>query len=72
MHDSSHGTQHYVVDPVCGMAIDPETARAEEEWNGKLYSFCSFPCLVKFRRNPARYAAAVPTPTHDCCSPKRS
>ena len=72
MHDSTHATRNLVVDPVCGMSIDPESARAEEEWNGKLYSFCSFPCLVKFRRNPAQYAAGAPGPTHDCCSHGRS
>lgn len=42
-------------DPVCGMNVDPATAKAREEYKGKTYYFCSSGCAQKFRQDPARY-----------------
>src|SRR5690349_15243116 len=36
------------VDPVCGMAVDPEHSAGSYEHNGKSYHFCSKGCLAKF------------------------
>jgi P-type Cu+ transporter len=44
-------------DPVCGMSVDPATAKYKLEHAGKTYYFCSAGCLEKFRSNPARYLA---------------
>ncbi|UCG91266.1 MAG: YHS domain-containing protein [candidate division WOR-3 bacterium] len=38
-------------DPICGMEIDPETARFTSDRAGKTYYFCSQSCLNKFERN---------------------
>src|SRR5438270_6344486 len=43
-------------DPVCGMSVDPATAKYKLEHAGKTYYFCSAGCLEKFRSNP-RYLA---------------
>jgi Cu+-exporting ATPase len=44
-----------VVDPVCGMKIQPEKAAAETVYQGTTYHFCSTKCHDKFESNPAMY-----------------
>ena len=43
-----------VKDPVCGMDVDPTTARHHLEHAGKTYYFCCGGCLEKFRADPDR------------------
>ena len=45
-----------VKDPVCGMDIDPNTAAATEDYQGKTYHFCSTVCHDKFKAEPEKYA----------------
>jgi len=47
-----------VSDPVCGMQVDPATAAASYQHEGKTYHFCCSHCLEKFRAAPAKYLAA--------------
>jgi Cu+-exporting ATPase len=47
-------------DPVCGMTVDPPSARAIVEHDGKTHYFCSPGCAAKFRANPEKYVAATP------------
>jgi len=42
-------------DPVCGMAVDPKTARYRESYGGQEYVFCSDRCRSKFVAEPATY-----------------
>jgi Cu+-exporting ATPase len=44
-----------VRDPVCGMSVRPETARARTVHDGKPYYFCCPGCLEKFRADPQLY-----------------
>ena len=44
-----------VVDPVCGMQVDPAKSPHRHELGGTAYSFCSARCLEKFRANPDQY-----------------
>jgi Cu+-exporting ATPase len=46
-----------VKDPVCGMDIDPATAAASEEYEGKNYHFCSESCHQRFVATPNQFAA---------------
>jgi Cu+-exporting ATPase len=46
-----------VKDPVCGMDIDPNTAAATEDYQGKTYHFCSTVCHDKFKAEPEIYTA---------------
>ena len=43
------------IDPVCGMTVDPKTASASAEYQGKTYYFCSTGCRAQFKRDPERY-----------------
>ena len=48
-------------DPVCGMKVNPATARHVYDLAGKSYYFCCAPCLEKFRADPDKYLhAALP------------
>jgi len=42
-------------DLVCGMEVDPKTARAKTEYEGKTYYFCAPGCKVTFEKEPQRY-----------------
>ena len=42
-----------VVDPVCGMTVNPATAAGAFDYRGQTYYFCSVHCLEKFRSAPA-------------------
>jgi len=45
-----------VKDPVCGMMVDPATARGgSAEHAGKSYYFCNPRCAERFRAEPAKY-----------------
>src|SRR5579863_5511572 len=44
-----------MIDPVCGMTVDPATAKASAEHAGTTYYFCCAGCATKFRANPDQY-----------------
>ncbi len=50
------------IDPVCGMSVDPATAKHKAEHGGTTYHFCSARCRDKFVAEPARFLAAAPPP----------
>jgi Cu+-exporting ATPase len=53
-----------VTDPVCGMQIDPKTAKGGKSiFEGVEYFFCSSSCKVKFNNDPHKYL-------HNHSSPK--
>src|ERR1700732_1996855 len=54
----NNGTGSLVTDPVCGMAIDPVSAKGTADYEGATSSFCSTNCIEKFRAEPARYLRA--------------
>lgn len=46
-----------VKDPVCGMEVNPEVARAQglsAEHEGETYYFCGRGCMLDFTEDPAR------------------
>jgi len=45
-------------DPVCGMSVDPNSARARVEHSGKTYYFCCAGCAKKFEADPQKFLAA--------------
>lgn len=45
-----------IVDPVCGMTVEPKGAFGSATHAGKTYYFCSASCLESFKREPGRYA----------------
>jgi Cu+-exporting ATPase len=70
-HDHAHApaahTGHHKVvqdqqtrDPVCGMTVDPHTAKHRHQHAGLTYYFCSAGCLEKFKADPAKYLGDRP------------
>ena len=51
-----------VIDPVCGMSVDPATTAHHAHHDGADYSFCSAGCLTKFVAEPGRYLDEKRTP----------
>jgi len=49
-----------VLDPVCGMQVDPATAKHRAEHDGKTYLFCSARCHDRFVADPVQYLSAKP------------
>jgi Cu+-exporting ATPase len=49
-------------DPVCGMDVNPATARFKALHNEKEYFFCGAGCLAKFQANPEQILSAPPKP----------
>ena len=43
------------IDPVCGMTVDPATAKHRADHKGQSYYFCSAGCRTKFVATPAKY-----------------
>jgi len=43
------------IDPVCGMTVDPRTARHVVEYRGQRYYFCCPACRRLFEADPERY-----------------
>src|SRR5215472_574743 len=50
------------MDPVCGMTVDPGTAKHKLEHAGRTYYFCCAHCLQKFSAAPGQYLGPVKPP----------
>jgi Cu(I)/Ag(I) efflux system membrane fusion protein len=48
-----------VIDPVCGMQIDPADAAGSAAHGGHVFHFCSEHCKRRFEADPSRYAKPV-------------
>uniref|UniRef100_UPI0002E1F037 heavy metal translocating P-type ATPase n=1 Tax=Bradyrhizobium sp. (strain ORS 278) TaxID=114615 RepID=UPI0002E1F037 len=44
-----------VMDPVCGMSVDPATSKHRFDHQGHTFHFCSAGCRTKFAADPATY-----------------
>ncbi|MBS0252900.1 MAG: heavy metal translocating P-type ATPase [Proteobacteria bacterium] len=70
-HDHAHhdhcndASAHLAKDPVCGMSVDPATAKHRAEHEGKSYYFCSAGCRTKFLADPAKYLNPADARTED-------
>lgn len=49
-----------VIDPVCGMSVDPAHAAAQREYQSHGYFFCGPGCADAFDAGPARSTRAAP------------
>jgi P-type Cu+ transporter len=63
-HDHSghaHGaTAEKKIDPVCGMSVDPATAKHRFTYKDEEHLFCSAGCKTKFEATPETYLARKP------------
>ena len=44
-----------VVDPVCGMEVDPCKTKLNADYEDKKFYFCAEGCRQAFERNPAKF-----------------
>ena len=54
-HASDAALAVLVTDPVCGMRVDPGSAAAAVEHEGRTYFFCSDTCRARFIADPERF-----------------
>src|SRR5579883_2548938 len=59
-HGAGAPPAEQVIDPVCGMTVDPATAAGSWEYHGHTYYFCSPHCLHQFQADPERHLAPAP------------
>ncbi len=58
-HDHHHEpSPDRAIDPVCGMSVDPHTAKHRAEHRGHNYYFCSAGCRTKFIADPPKFLGA--------------
>jgi Cu+-exporting ATPase len=58
----SNQTSTFERDPVCGMSVNPASAKHIHSHGGKNYYFCCAPCVEKFKADPAKYLNKTPSP----------
>jgi Cu+-exporting ATPase len=66
-HSTHTHAADIVIDPVCGMKVDPEKSTHRYDYRHKTYHFCSAGCRGKFAADPTKYleeTALAPQP-HD-------
>lgn len=83
-HSNDHGcgcgtpppaADHPAIDPVCGMTVDPGTARHHADLDGLRYVFCSAGCREAFLGDPPRYlksGGGDAAAGGGCCGPARA
>lgn len=49
-------------DVVCGMEVDPKTASASMQHEGRTYYFCSSSCKANFGKEPQKYTKGPQEP----------
>ena len=61
-HHHPASTDSGVVDPVCGMTVDPHKTAHRHDHQGHTYCFCSAGCRTKFVAEPQRYVSKIEAP----------
>ncbi|MCC8976864.1 heavy metal translocating P-type ATPase, partial [Bradyrhizobium brasilense] len=54
-HDTTPAEAAFAIDPVCGMKVNPATAKHRFSYNGEEYLFCSSRCRERFEADPEKY-----------------
>ncbi|MFN5685240.1 HAD-IC family P-type ATPase, partial [Bradyrhizobium sp.] len=54
-HHAHHPDAATVIDPVCGMSVDPATSKHRFDHQGHTFHFCSAGCRTKFSADPVKY-----------------
>ncbi|MDP1909861.1 MAG: YHS domain-containing protein, partial [Hyphomicrobium sp.] len=54
-HETAAAGTDRVLDPVCGMSVDPHATPHRARHDGRAYYFCSAGCRTKFEAEPSRY-----------------
>ncbi|WP_076866411.1 heavy metal translocating P-type ATPase [Bradyrhizobium mercantei] len=54
-HDTTPAEAAFAIDPVCGMKVNPATAKHRFAYKGEEYLFCSGRCRERFEAEPEKY-----------------
>jgi Cu+-exporting ATPase len=54
-HNHDHAVAERVIDPVCGMTVDPHATQHRHRHGTDTYYFCSAGCRTKFAADPDKY-----------------
>jgi Cu+-exporting ATPase len=57
---AGHGDHVHATDPVCGMRVDPQTAKHRLAYKGQDYFFCSGRCRERFEAEPDKFLQPKP------------
>src|SRR5262249_45521123 len=57
-HRHASAQNESVIDPVCGMTVDPHSAKYRADYHCRTYYFCADSCRVKFIAHPEKYVDA--------------
>src|SRR4051794_9376691 len=57
---AGHGDLVGATDPVCGMSVDPQTAKHRLAYEGRDYFFCSGRCRERFEAEPDKFLQPKP------------
>src|SRR5262249_11770506 len=52
---SPASSESVMIDPICGMEVEPSKAAGNHVHNGQTYFFCSHHCLAKFKEEPEKF-----------------
>ena len=50
------------IDPICGMTVDSQKAKAQRSFKNKTFYFCATKCAEKFDLDPDFFSNRVPPP----------
>ena len=71
-HATVNSGETSVLDPVCGMKVDPDNSKYKTEYKDHSYYFCSAGCEKKFAEDPEKYLkpreeeTAIPGAIYTC------
>ncbi|WP_166303652.1 heavy metal translocating P-type ATPase [Bradyrhizobium sp. 2S1] len=54
-HDAAPAETAFAIDPVCGMKVNPATAKHRFSYKGEEYLFCSGRCRERFEAEPEKF-----------------
>jgi len=52
-------TENLVIDPVCGMKLNPSIVTYKYQYLGQTYYFCSLACTIAFDEEPEKYKGNI-------------
>ena len=55
-----------MIDPICGMEVEPSNAAGKHVYNGQTYYFCSHHCVAKFKEDPEKFLKSLAS--RACCA----
>ncbi len=60
-HEHGHAASGTpAIDPVCGMTVDPATAKFSSQFDGQAFYFCSGGCKTRFDADPQKFPQSGP------------